>query len=135
MEPTKKIKIRMVCGTYGYREPNGVMEAKNNKSAPFEVEEKEGERLIRMGYAVKVRDGAMPEEACGGGEPENGETGSIAEELGEMTKKDLEKVAKDMGIPANGTKNELIQRIMEEEESRRENAGGVPELNAAEPEE
>lgn len=134
MEP-KKIKIKILCGTYGYRRSDGVMEAKNNKSEPFEVEEKEGERLIRMGYAEKARNNAPQEEECGGGEPESGEIGSIAEELGGMNKKDLEKVAKDMGLPANGTKDELIQRIMEEEESRRRNADGIPKLKAAEPEE
>ncbi len=127
------MKIRMICGTYGHRGEGGVMEEKNNKSGFFEVEEAEGERLVQMGYAERKGREAQAEEAYGGWEPESGEAGSIAEELGGMSKKDLEKTAKDMGLPANGTKDELIQRIMEEE-SRRRNADGIPKLKAAEPE-
>lgn len=130
----KKIRIQMVCGTYGLRGGNGVMEEKSSKSGPFEVEQQEGERLIRKGYAERTGESQRLEEEYGNGQPEDGGARGFVEELEKMEKKDLERIAKDMGLPVKGTKNELVQRILGAEESRRGDGEGTLRLEAAEPE-
>lgn len=127
------MKIRMICGTYGYRGRNGIMEVKNKKSTPFEVEEEEGKRLIQMEYAVEVSSGAVEQDEEE--ETEHEESGGLMEELENMSKKELEKVAKDMGLSTAGTKQDLIQRIFQSETGGGEEPEGGIKLNAAEPEE
>lgn len=139
------MKIRMLCGTYGYRNRDGVMEAKDASSPPFEVGEEDGARLVRMGYAEPAggrTPGAQGSDAAsreqdgadvtleGGGEagspPDRGR-------LEQMVKRDLEKMAKEMGLPYSGTREEIITRIydseMEEyEELQNSHAGDIPGL-------
>ncbi len=137
------MKIKMLYGTYGYRKPDGVMEAKDASSPPFEVREEDGERLVGMGYAEPAGKGMQPgEEAitpytAGGweGTPMEGGIDSPPdrERLELMVKRDLEKLAKEMGLPYSGTREEIITRIynaeMEEYEGGQSGyEGGIPGL-------
>lgn len=98
------MRIRMLCGNYGYRNKEGVMKVKDSKSASFEVDEQTGKRLVGMGYAIK----ADPFPA---GETEENEDGMNLESLCLMTRKQLEQIAKDMGLSVSGNKEELAARI------------------------
>ncbi len=126
--------VRMVCGAYGLRNEDGGMEVKDAQSAPFGLDEAEGERLVRMGYAVR---------ADGTGGLVRAETMKACldpEELKDMSKKELEKLAKDMGLISYGTKEELIARIASAEIERDgsdddgKRTDGAPDLKPAEPE-
>lgn len=133
------MKIKMLCGTYGYRNMDGVMEAKDASSPPFEVGEEDGVRLVGMGYAKPVREGSLlPTQGGMGGEAPLEGGGDIdsppdRERLELMVKRDLEKLAKEMGLPYSGTREEIITRIynaeMEEyEEGQSCYAGDIPGL-------
>lgn len=123
--------VKITCGTYGYRNSHGVLTPKDSNSEPFELESKEAERLIAAGAAreVKVRIKSESEMIRGHLDPE---------QLRDINKKELEQLAKDMGIPSSGNKEELIIRIVqaevEAETDDSENENGWPELNAEEPE-
>lgn len=119
------MRIRMICGSYGYRS-NGVMESKDARSGSFEVDGEEGLRLVEMGYAVQeesLGDGELSGDGTG---PGSGDTQEGTEKTGihtagqlmDMNKRELEKLAKDMGIASYGTKEELVKRIMTEQNRR-----------------
>ncbi len=107
------MRIRMVCGTYGYRNGDGTMETKDARSGPFEVDEGEGKRLVRMGYAVQT--GSVPERGQQEEAESHGGTGDTVdrdmESLADLSKKELECMARDMGLSTNGTKEQLVERI------------------------
>lgn len=110
--------IKMLCGTYGAVE-NEMVVAKDKQSTPFEVDDKNGRRLISMGYAVEVRPGE-----------EKDETPIVADEkpLEEYSYQELKKKAKELGLSTNGTTAVLLDRI-------RESIGQTEEDEAVEPEE
>lgn len=132
------MKVRMISGTYGYRNKNGHLETKDAKSAPFELEEEEAVRLINMGRAVEI----LSTETA----PQPGMMKAHLEptQFEDMDKKELVKLAKEMGLPSSGSKEELIARITAAEveitESDDEDTDGnadnseVPDLKPAEPE-
>lgn len=137
------MKIKMLCGTYGHRNRDGVMETKDASSPPFEAGEENGARLIGMGYAEPAGKGIQPGEETsppmqwgGGGEtPMEEDMGNPPdrERLELMVKRDLEKLAKEMGLPYSGTREEIITRIynaeMEEYEGGQSGyEGGIPGL-------
>lgn len=133
--------IKMLCGTYGAAE-NETIVAKDKQSAPFEVDDKNGRRLISMGYAVEVTAG------------EKDETPIAADKkpLEEYSYQELKKKAKELGLSTQGTAAALLDRIREsmgqtddrkepeedfEEDSEGESGEEGPEppsLEAAEPE-
>ena len=49
------MKIRMVAGMFGSEE-NGRIVVKTSEDCPFEVDQKTGERLIRMEVAAEVKE-------------------------------------------------------------------------------
>lgn len=112
--------IKMLCGTYGALE-NETVVAKDNQSAPFEVDDKNGRRLISMGYAVEVRPGEKKDE-----------TPIVTDEkpLEEYSYQELKKMAKELGLSANGTAAALLDRIRESIRQPEED-----ETDGAEPEE
>lgn len=135
--------IKMLCGTYGAAE-NETIVAKDKQSVPFEVDDKNGRRLISMGYAVEVRSGE-----------EKDETPMVADEkpLEEYSYQELKKKAKELGLSTNGTAAALLDRIREsigqteddetaESEEDSDDLDGesedddyeLPKLEAAEPE-
>ena len=46
--------IRIIAGTYGYKDRNGILQPKTAASKPFSVAPDEEKRLIRLGVAEKV---------------------------------------------------------------------------------
>lgn len=102
------MEIRMLCGSYGYRNGQGGIEIKDAGSGTFTVNDNEGERLVGMGYAVDMS--MLPEK--GSRAAEAGLVGIIElESLVSMNKKQLEQMARDMGVPVSGSKEELAERI------------------------
>lgn len=124
METRKKMKIRMLCGSYGYRNEQGGVEVKDVRSGPFAVDSKEGEKLIRMGYAT---DASMPS----GWGRRDGEGGigdfMELESLVSMNKRQLEQIAKDMGVSASGGKEEIAARIYNMMEEKAKKMTGIEE--------
>ena len=124
------MKIRIIRGMYGNRE-NGRIVEKNSDSPPFEVAEKEGQRLIGLGIAASVKE-RVAEEIEG---PEEAEamTGYLTrEQLEDMKLEELRILAESLGLKKNGSRTELIERIMEEAVEIEEEE--APELSPADPE-
>lgn len=123
------MKIRIIRGMYGNRE-NGRIVEKNPDSLPFEVTEKEGQRLIGLGIAAAVEERKEEIE-----DPEEAEvmTGYLTrEQLEDMKLEELRIMAESLGLKKNGSRTELIERIMEESVEIEEEE--APELSPADPE-
>lgn len=132
--------IKMLCGACSVVE-EGIVTVKTNKSDAFYVEEKRGRELIKAGYAYEVKD-----TCCLGN---NSSTGTEDAEKNKTSAEDyslqeLRSIAKEMGLPAGGSKTELFNRIeaakneenaLEDEDTDKdEDAEESPLLTAAEPE-
>lgn len=105
------MKIRIICGTYGYRpekdEPRVIR--KDKTSEPFEVTDDEARRLVFLDIA-EICD----EEVSGGAVPDHVSLGSIsAEQIANMEYNQMKKLAKGCGIDAKGTKDELRERLLD----------------------
>lgn len=135
------MKICITRGIYGFREDGCVVE-KTGSSAPFEVDEEEGLRLIELNVAKKVaEDGFSDKEKSV--EDAAGDTPLITvrisrESLKGMKKEELYRLAEELGIRKSGSKEELAERlsqcpVWEEDEETPEDAEEV-ELTAEEPE-
>ncbi len=99
-------RIKIVVGTYGYRKDStSPIEAINKNSEPIEVEDAEAERLVGLGVAKYVDNTS---ESVIKGHLDVGQ-------FDNWSIKELQKLAKDMGLKANGSKAELIARITAEE--------------------
>lgn len=132
------MKIRMLSGIYGYRNPKGHLETKDAKSAPFELEEEEAVRLINMGRAVEIHSTETVSQ------PDMMKAHLEPTQLEDMDRNELVKLAKEMGLSASGSKKELIARIAEAEVEISEtddtdidvdaDSSGMPDLKPAEPE-
>ncbi len=150
--------IKMICGTYGSLE-DGVVTAKTNQSPPFEVEEKRAMQLIASGYALPAEQksgqaaGQQAEQEPSPAVTESAETDTGQKILADYSYNELKRKAKELGISAAGTKEQLVKRIEEalasgkkqdddsgedtqDDESGEEDAGGEepPMLQPAEPE-
>lgn len=99
------MKVKITVGTYGYqRNGNGHVDLINSESGPIDVDTAEAERLIGLGVAEAA-------EAVTDSEPEM-VTGNLdPKALEEYTVPQLKALAKDMGLKAGGSKEELIERI------------------------
>lgn len=120
--------VKIVCGTYGYRDKSGVLMPKDIKSEPFELDNREAARLIDAGVAVEMEETVSEETET--------EDCIDMEQLKNMDKKELVQLAKDMGIQSYGNKEELIERIIsaQKAEPEEETGDSLPELKPAEPE-
>lgn len=129
------MKIRMVAGMFG-NEENGRIVVKTSEDIPFEVDQKTGERLIRMEVAAEVKEYATEEEtedAPDGESEEHLQTGRLDEEqLREMKVEDLRNLADEMGLKKSGSKEELIDRISAENVFYGDDE--FPDMEAEEPE-
>lgn len=123
--------VKMICGTYGYRDGKGILIPKDKEAGEFEVTEAEAERLIDSGRAVKVENELDCRLENQGGLPD---PCSATEQFEKMGIKEIRQIAKDMGIPNTGSKEELVKRITS---TTREvsDKDEIPSLEAAEPEE
>ena len=93
--------------------------------------EKEGQRLIGLGIAASVKEREAEEIE----EPEEAEvmTGYLTrEQLEDMKLEELRILAESLGLKKNGSRTELIERIMEEAVEIEEEE--APELSPADPE-
>lgn len=100
--------IRIITDqTYGHLE-NGIVKPKTKKSEPFQVDDASGKRLIAFGIAKEVAP--APEE------PETPAPDTHLDEgqLSEMSINELRALAKDMGLSAGGSKDDIIARIVAE---------------------
>ncbi|MDE6053982.1 MAG: hypothetical protein K2G55_09520, partial [Lachnospiraceae bacterium] len=95
--------IRILAGAYGHRpDPEkSYIEKKDRDSEPFEVSDKEAERLIRFGIAEKA---AVNIEKELDKDPNSVNTDSHSDELEQLPIQKLRKMAKDLGLLADGSK-------------------------------
>lgn len=96
-------RIKIVLGTYGYMK-NGVppVESIDKDSEPIEVADTEAERLVNLGVAAYASEKLIAGHLDAG-------------QFADCSMKELQKLAKDMGLKANGSKEELIARITAKE--------------------
>lgn len=124
------MKIRIIRGMYGNRE-NGRIVEKNPESPPFEVTEKEGQRLISQEIAVSAEE--QDSEKTEPEEEAEVMTGYLTrDQLESMKTEELKILAESLGLKKNGSRAELIERIMEESVEIEEEE--VPDLSPADPE-
>lgn len=114
--------IQMICGTFGAREGDTIV-AKNNKSAPFEVEKERGMQLIDLGYAKEINgltmvDADKTAEDNGGNKEKEWEDYSIQE---------LRKIAREVGVSGFGGKNQIIERIVAAGKETKKGEGKIEE--------
>lgn len=143
------MKIRIIRGIYGQRE-NGRIIEKSKEHGPFEVSSEEGKRLVSLGVAEEIagegpEDGGkdksdssmmplsgndnMNEEECREDDPEY----IPVERLEEMKAEELRNLAGEMGLKKNGSREELIDRIMLAQELQMEEKSAEKlDLQAAE---
>ncbi len=134
------MKIRITRGIYGFRE-NGKVVEKTKSDRPFEVDDKEGARLIALKVAESADDDKSIEidrSEKDEGRPDTAGEGYLTrEELVSMSKEDLSRLAEELGVKKTGSKKELVEQLLqcsigyEEEEPLEEDE--VPDLNAEEP--
>lgn len=103
--------IKIIQGTYGYLDENGVVKPKTEKDRPFSLTKEQEARLVRLGVAEYVNGSTdVPEQ-----EPDQDpETGHLdPEQLGELTNAQLKEMAEQMGIDTKKltTKAKLIEAI------------------------
>lgn len=125
--------IRILQGTFGALE-NGAVVAKTSQSAPFKVDDARGRQLIEDGYAREVGEdvpvpGILPasdpdEEKL---ETDSGENVSGREEPGDAGKAlseysfaELRNMAKELGLKADGKREQLEERIAANRDGQRE---------------
>lgn len=96
--------IKIVNGMYGYRpDPDeNYIERKDSNSGPFEVDDKEAERLILLGIAQAVAQvGHLPSK----------DAEDEGDGLEDRPISELRKMAKELGLPADGSKAVLAEKI------------------------
>ncbi|MDE5697631.1 MAG: hypothetical protein K2I96_09520 [Lachnospiraceae bacterium] len=102
--------IRILAGAYGHRPDPGksYIEKKDKGSEPFDVSDKEAARLIGLGIAEKAAVNIAKEL-----DKESASTISNDQEddLEQLSIQKLRKMAKDLGLPADGGKAVLAEKI------------------------
>ncbi len=135
------MKICITRGVYGFRE-NGCVVEKTSSSAPFEVDEEEGGRLIALNVAKEIIEDEISDKeksAEDTAEDAPGIPGHISKDsLKSMKKEELYKLAEELGVRKSGSKEELAERlsqypVWDEDEEASEDTEEV-ELTAEEPE-
>lgn len=142
------MKVKIICGSYGYRTKYGVKPVMLGDTC--EVDGMEAGRLVGLGVAEIVDAPAAPSAAApasSAAEQEYSDTPAeknaaekpvaahlVSEDLADMTVANLKKMAADMGIDTKAlkTKDALIQEICAEEVYPGEPMDG-PDLGAEAP--
>lgn len=148
--------VKIISGTYGYNNGRRI-EPKDRKSEPFTLPKDEADRIIALGIAEivsrEVATGEHDEENNSASvNPNNNENGTEgenegenqivghldAEQLKEMTIKELKTLAENMGIDTSKmkVKNDYVQAILDVEVSvsdNDENGENPPDLAAETP--
>lgn len=119
-------KIKIIGGRYGYISPNGAFSVKTENSAPFEVNDKEADRLIKRGVAEIVGErGKRPENddetSRTGSNPTDEENAAVGENEGvpdydeSTSANELRAIAKKAGISFKvGMKKEEMLEALDE---------------------
>ena len=138
------MKICITRGIYGFRQ-NGCVVEKTSSSAPFDVDDEEGKRLIVLNVAREVAPGGNRREVSVSMENEEEGFGDCPEnvpedELENMPFSELRQMAKELGVKGSGSREELIERLREHiactesEEDEELDESEMPELTVEEPE-
>lgn len=93
--------IKILTGAYGHRPDSDktYIEKKDRSSGPFEVSDREAARLIGLGIAEKAED-------------DNSRNGVRQEyNLEQLSIQELRKMVKKLGLPADGSKEVLANKI------------------------
>lgn len=139
-------KIVITGGRYGYISPSGVYDVKTTASAPFEVDDKEAARLVKLGVAKIYGEGGKRPET---GDISSGEGSDPAEdenptddenegffEYDENTPvKELREIGKKCGLsfPVGVTKADMIAALDEYFEKSAEGDDGDIDLSVEPP--
>lgn len=134
--------IKIIKGTYGHMDKDGIVRAKTEKDAPFELSKEQEARLVGLGVAEYVEN-YEDQNPIGFDEqpPEGEEHGHLdAAQLKEMTNAKLKELAEEMGIDTKPlkTKDKLIEAITAVEvvpgpaDEYEEDEEDLPEFDAAE---
>lgn len=126
--------IKIVKGTYGYLDKNGIVKPKTEKDEPFSLTKEQEKRLVDLGVAVYVD--CEPVETVENTVDEV-ETVEYSEK---MKASELRKIAKEMGLtfPVGTTKAEMIaamdehQAEVEADEDDEDDGLDLPDFDAAE---
>ena len=96
--------IKIVSGTYGYQDKNGIVKAKTPDDAPFSLEKSQEKRLVDLGVAVYVDQ-----------EPDQVEDDNMPAFDENTNANELRKIAKSMDIafPVGTTKKEMVEILRE----------------------
>lgn len=109
--------IKIVKGIYGYRGTNGFIEPKDAKSDPFSLTSEKEEELVRKGIAVYVDENPVATSQQDDSEyvDHDEETAEMQNEpnIWDMDYNELKSYAKELGLSAKGSKEELQERISE----------------------
>ena len=98
----KKVIIKV--GGYGFRpDKKSAVRLITEKDGPISVSDDEADRIVGLGIAEYVVDDDLVKGHLDAGQFED------------YSMKELQKFAKDMGLKANGSKEELVARITAEE--------------------
>lgn len=136
------MKICITRGIYGFRQ-NGSLVEKTSSSAPFEVDDEEGKRLIAFNVARRVSDEIVKAEIS---KAEHDTADGLHEKEGRFSVEDLDNMGKEelcrlaeaLGLKKTGSKAELIERLKQcpvwVEDTEELDEDEMPELNAEYPE-
>lgn len=140
------MKVRIIRGIYGFRQDGNVVE-KTSSSAPFEVNDDEGERLISLHVAEKVGSVVMtPEPPSEEQLPHSDEETDMLDRMALISKESLKgrnkeellKFAEALGIKKSGSKDELAERLAKcpvwAEDAEVQDEEEEPDLFAEDPE-
>lgn len=109
--------IKIVKGTYGYEDKNGIVKGKTSKDAPFSLSKEQEKRLVDLGVAVYTDEKAVEtvEKHVDGAELEELLESMPGVEVVpnysvDMKAAELREIAKGLGLtfPANTTKAEMV---------------------------
>lgn len=107
--------IRIIKGIYGYKNKDNVIEPKTCTDEPFSLTKEQEARLVSKGVAEYVEVAPVqPQDERKSEETKMPKGNLDKEKLMEWGYNELKRLAKEMGIPAIGTKEELVDKIVAE---------------------
>ena len=123
--------IRILAGAYGHRpDPEkSYIDKKDKNSEPFEVSDEEAARLIQLGIAESISTNVELQSDISVFSAK-----SITQnDLEQLSIQKLRIMAKDLGLPANGSKAVLADKIrtasIKLQEGQEKNGESVPDEN------
>ena len=105
------MKVQIIRGTYGHRpvKEESRIVRKDSTCPPFDLDDKEAQRLIALGVAEACDEISPPV-----GSEDNSDKGNVSkEQLMTMEYLDMKRIAKKCGLSTNGNKEELRKRLIQ----------------------